>query len=329
MREALFYEEIKDGALQCRLCPRECVIEDGKLGFCRTRKNEDGVLYTLIYGRISSIATDPIEKKPLYHYHPGTKILSIGSWGCNMSCPWCQNHEISQGTPQTQKVDPERLINIALDRGSPGIAYTYNEPMIWFEFVLDTSRMASANGLYNVLVTNGYISREPFKLLLQTVQAMNIDLKGFDQKFYKKRCSADLDVIKENIALSYQAGVHIELTTLLIPGENDTIESIELESQWIASIDPNIPLHLSLYFPAYRFNKPPSDIRNAVDLWKAAKKYLRYVYLGNQMEEMYQSTECPDCHYPLIGRKGYQTRIIGLDEGGKCQQCQRQIPIIL
>jgi len=248
VREALFYEEIENGSVRCLLCPRHCVIDKGQVGFCRTRKNVDGVLYTLIYGRLSSIATDPIEKKPLYHYHPGTKILSVGTWGCNMSCPWCQNHEISQGTPQTQKVDPERLVHIALDRNSPGIAYTYNEPMIWFEFVLDTSRMASADGLYNVLVTNGYVSADPFKLLLQTVQAMNIDLKGFDQRFYQKRCSADLEVVKRNIQLAYEEGVHVELTTLLIPDENDSVEKINEQCQWIASIDPAIPLHLSLSF---------------------------------------------------------------------------------
>ena len=329
VREALFYEEIENGSVRCLLCPRHCVIDKGQVGFCRTRKNVDGVLYTLIYGRLSSIATDPIEKKPLYHYHPGTKILSVGTWGCNMSCPWCQNHEISQGTPQTQKVDPERLVHIALDRNSPGIAYTYNEPMIWFEFVLDTSRMASADGLYNVLVTNGYVSADPFKLLLQTVQAMNIDLKGFDQRFYQKRCSADLEVVKRNIQLAYEEGVHVELTTLLIPDENDSVEKINEQCQWIASIDPAIPLHLSLYFPAYRFNKPPTDLNRAIELWKTAKKTLQYVYLGNQLEYEYQRTLCPYCSNVLIERSGYQIQIVGLGEGRRCQQCHRQIPIVL
>ncbi|MGB4200931.1 MAG: radical SAM protein, partial [Thermotogota bacterium] len=228
-----------------------------------------------------------------------------------------------------QKVDPERLVHIALDRNSPGIAYTYNEPMIWFEFVLDTSRMASADGLYNVLVTNGYVSADPFKLLLQTVQAMNIDLKGFDQRFYQKRCSADLEVVKRNIQLAYEEGVHVELTTLLIPDENDSVEKINEQCQWIASIDPAIPLHLSLYFPAYRFNKPPTDLNRAIELWKTAKKTLQYVYLGNQLESEYQRTLCPYCSNVLIERSGYQIQIVGLGEGRRCQQCHRQIPIVL
>lgn len=329
MREALFYEDLKDMGVRCMLCPRQCLIGNGQIGFCRTRKNEEGVLYTLIYGRISSIAMDPIEKKPLYHFHPATKILSVGSWGCNMTCPWCQNCEISQQTPQTQKVDPQRLIQIAIDRGSSGIAYTYNEPIVWFEFVLDISRMATAEGLYNVLVTNGYISPDPFRLLLQTIQAMNIDLKGFDPKFYTKRCSADIEPVKQNIITAVTEGVHVELTTVVIPGENDSPEKIEEESQWIASISPDIPLHLSLYFPAYRFNKPPTDFQAVTELWKIAKRHLKYVYIGNQQNPEFESTICPNCQNLLIERKGYQTTIVGINEGGKCTQCQSRIPILL
>jgi len=296
---------------------------------CRTRKNEHGVLYTLNYGRISSIAMDPVEKKPLYHFHPGSKVLSVGSWGCNMTCPWCQNWEIAHETPQTQRVSPERLIDIAVDRGAPGIAYTYNEPVVWFEFVLDTSRMASAEGLYNVLVTNGYIASEPFKLLLSTIQAMNIDLKGFTEKFYRKRCAADVELVKKNIATAVEVGIHVELTTLLIPGENDSPEEMEEQAQWIASLNPDIPLHLSLYYPAYKFNKPETELDTAVSLRQIAQKYLRYVYIGNQSDSAYQTTSCPFCGNTLVERKGYQTHVVGVNEGGKCSECNSAIKMIL
>ena len=319
----------------CDVCPRRCNIEEGKRGFCKARGNRGDRNVSLSYGKLTSIALDPIEKKPLARFHPGSRILSVGSFGCNMDCPFCQNCSIasaSEDDVRTRRVSPEELALMAeelKEDGNIGLAFTYNEPMIWFEFVLDTSRMASADGLYNVLVTNGYVSADPFKLLLQTVQAMNIDLKGFDQRFYQKRCSADLEVVKRNIQLAYEEGVHVELTTLLIPDENDSVEKINEQCQWIASIDPAIPLHLSLYFPAYRFNKPPTDLNRAIELWKTAKKTLQYVYLGNQLESEYQRTLCPYCSNVLIERSGYQIQIVGLGEGRRCQQCHRQIPIVL
>src|SRR6056297_2911312 len=221
MREALFYEEIGEADdVQCHLCPHHCIVKEGDAGLCKVRKNEGGVLYSLAYGKISSLANDPIEKKPLYHFHPGTKILSVGSWGCNFTCPWCQNWEIVTQKPPLQKVTPDRLIDIAIDREMVVIAYTYNEPIVSFEFVLDTSRMSNADGIYNVMVTNGYIEEAPLKLLLQTIQAMNIDVKGFNPKFYKKRTTGDLETVKKNIKTISDEGLHLELTTLVIPGEN-------------------------------------------------------------------------------------------------------------
>ncbi len=328
MREALFYEELENKSVQCNLCPRKCVIAEGDSGFCRVRKNEKGVLYSLNYGRISSISNDPIEKKPLYHFHPSSKILSVGSWGCNLLCPWCQNWEIAHESPQTQKVYPERLIDIAVDRMSPGIAYTYNEPITWFEFVLDTSRMASAEGLYNVMVTNGYIEQAPFKLLSQTIQAMNIDLKGFNDKFYKKRCGSELEVIMKNIETAVKEDVHVEITTLIIPGENDSESEMEEQSKWLASIDPYIPIHISKYFPAYRFNKPETDSEKIMELCRIAKKHLKFVYAGNIETDEFTNTYCHNCGSVLVERQGFKSELTGISEG-VCDECRAAVKMIL
>jgi len=189
---ATFFEE-KDGGVICNLCPHKCFLKNGQTGICGVRFNENGILFTKNYGDISSISMDPIEKKPLYHFSPGTEILSVGTWGCNLKCKFCQNWEISQEKPAIKVVTPDQLVQIALSRGSKGIAYTYSEPIVWYEFVLDTSRIAHKKGLYNVLVTNGYIEIEPLKLLLQNIDAMNIDLKGFNSEFYKKECLGDYE----------------------------------------------------------------------------------------------------------------------------------------
>jgi len=328
MREALFYEEIGGSKVKCNLCPHHCEIEEGQTGLCRVRLNKGGVLYTLTYGTLSSISNDPIEKKPLYHFHPGTMILSVGSWGCNMTCPWCQNWEIAHEKPQVQRVNPDRLIDLTLDRELDGIAYTYNEPIVCFEFVLDTSRMASADGLYNVMVTNGYIEEGPLKLLLQTIQAMNIDLKGFNEKIYKKRCSGELETVKKNIKTISDEGLHLELTTLIIPGENDSKEEMEEEAAWIASVNDEIPLHLSKYYPAYKFNKPPTTDETLLDLYKIAKKHLKHVYLGNTTLEEGKDTYCPVCGNLLIKRSGFQVDVVGIQDK-KCTKCQSKVKIKL
>jgi pyruvate formate lyase activating enzyme len=328
MREALFYEEIGGSKVRCNLCPHHCEIEDGHSGTCRVRINKGGVLYTLTYGTLSSISNDPIEKKPLYHFHPGTVILSVGSWGCNMTCPWCQNWEIAHEKPQVQRVNPDRLIDLTLDRELEGIAYTYNEPIVSFEFVLDTSRMASADGLYNVMVTNGYIEEAPLKLLLQTIQAMNIDLKGFNPKFYKKRTSGDLETIKKNIKTISDEGLHLELTTLVIPGENDSEEEMEEQAAWIASVNDKIPLHLSKYYPAYKFNKPPTPDETLLKLYAIAKKHLKYVYSGNTNLNQGRDTHCPVCDNLLIKRSGFNVEIVGIQDK-KCAKCQTDLNIKL
>lgn len=333
MREALFYEEFPDEyehhTIRCTLCPHFCVLKPGQAGLCKVRNNDHGVMYSLNYGRIASISMDPIEKKPLYHFHPGQQILSVGSWGCNFRCPWCQNWEIAQEKPTTQNVYADRLIDIAINRESDGIAFTYNEPLVWFEFILDSTRMANANGLYNVLVTNGFVNEEPFQLLLQTVNAMNIDLKGFDPKWHKKRCGGDVEVVKQNILRAHQEDVHIEITTLIIPGENDDERTLRQQFEWLASISQDIPLHLSRYYPAYQFQKPATDASLMLNLHKIAREYLHHVYLGNLPDQEFSHTRCVSCSHLLISRVGYEIQMTGVNERGDCTQCGKKQNLIL
>ena len=321
---ATFFEE-KDGGVICNLCPHKCFLKNGQTGICGVRFNENGILFTKNYGDISSISMDPIEKKPLYHFSPGTEILSVGTWGCNLKCKFCQNWEISQEKPAIKVVTPDQLVQIALSRGSKGIAYTYSEPIVWYEFVLDTSRIAHKKGLYNVLVTNGYIEIEPLKLLLQNIDAMNIDLKGFNSEFYKKECLGDYESVLKVIKFAYDYGVHVEVTTLVIPGKNDNEEELVREFEALSKISKDIPLHLTRYFPAYKFDIPPTPVDELKKLYLLAKEFLNFVYIGNIFESEYESTICPECNTPLIIREGYDVKILNLTKEGKCKICGREI----
>ncbi|ACJ75817.1 radical SAM protein [Thermosipho africanus H17ap60334] len=322
---ATFFDE-GDKGIVCRLCPRHCFLSDGQIGFCKTRKNENGILYTINYGEISSIAMDPIEKKPLFHFRPGSKILSIGSWGCNFSCGFCQNWEISQVKPAVKTVTPSQIVEIAKTRNSNGIAYTYNEPIVSYEFVLDTSRIAHKEGLYNVLVTNGYIEFEPLNVLLQSIDAMNIDLKGSNEEFYKEMGGSYSHVLKV-IETAKNRGVHVEVTTLVIPTKNDDEKELIQEFKDLAKIDKDIPLHLSRYFPAYKYEIPPTPIETLEKLYSIAKEYLNFVYIGNVFEPRYESTFCPDCGTQLIYREGYNVDIKNITEGGYCKVCGRKVVV--
>lgn len=271
--------------MHCLLCPQDCHIPDGRLGLCRVRLNESGRLYTLNYGRVSSLGLDPIEKKPLFRFHPGSYILSLGTLGCNLACGFCQNWHISQADAPTEALSPEEAAELAArpHHGlmSIGLAYTYSEPSVWAEYILDTAPLARAKGLKNVLVTNGYIREEPLKDLLPWVDAANVDLKSFRGDFYRRHCAGRLEPVLETISRLHGAGVHVEVTTLLIPGENDGEAELRELVDWLAALDPGIPLHLSRYHPAHRFTIPPTPvatIRRACDL---ARNKLRYVYAGN------------------------------------------------
>ena len=282
MHEALYYEKLGGNRVRCHLCPTECLITDGHRGSCGIRINKGGTLYAEAYGKTTSIAIDPIEKKPLYHFHPGESILSTGTKGCNFHCDFCQNWHISQDleTP-TQGITSEGLIAMAKERGSFGIAYTYNEPFIWYEFVLDTAKRAKMQGLANVLVTNGYVNMEPLEGMLPYIDAMNIDLKAFDESFYTKICKGRLKPVLDVIKRSAK-DCHIELTTLLIPTLNDSEEMIRKEVNWICdNLGPDVPLHFSRYFPCYKMSLPSTPVKTLEIAGKIARERLKNVYLGN------------------------------------------------
>ena len=284
MKQALYWEKLDNNMVHCFLCPQNCKIHPDHLGACRARKNIQGVLYSLNYGQISSLALDPIEKKPLYNFYPGSFILSAGSFGCNLKCSFCQNWTISHETPNTTYMEPDELVQKALElkeEGNIGIAYTYNEPSIWYEYVYDTAQKAKEKGLKNVLVTNGFISEEPLKALLPFIDAINIDVKAFTEEFYKEIFKGSLQHVKHTVELCAKS-CHVEVTTLVIPGLNDKPDEIEELAKWLASINPSIPLHLSRFFPNHKMqDRPPTPAKTLKDAQEAAQKYLKYVYLGN------------------------------------------------
>ncbi len=286
---AKFFETDEEtGVISCQLCPVDCEIPLGKRGFCGARKNENGELIAGFYGRLSSISLDPIEKKPLYHFYPGKMILSIGSFGCNMRCSFCQNHSISMNKPEFIDLDDDyyspyviaKSAEKYIEEGNIGVAYTYNEPFINYEFMYDCCVKVRERGLKNVIVTNGYVKYEPLMEILPYVDAMNIDLKSYNDDFYKVLGGRLFD-IKRTIKKAAE-NCHVELTSLIIPGENDSISDMEEQARWIAEINPEIPLHLSRFFPNYNMiDKSPTDIETLNSLQQTAGKYLKYVYLGN------------------------------------------------
>lgn len=269
----------------CPICPHGCALEEGRIGICHARKNVKGTVVSINYGRITSIGLDPIEKKPLARFMPGTKILSVGSFGCNLACPFCQNHQIACATEDmpTQTVSPQELLNLAeglVPEGNIGVAYTYNEPLIGYEYVFDCARLMHQNNLKNVLVTNGFVNPKPLADLLPFIDAMNIDLKGFSEDFYKK-LGGRLEPVKATIAAA-SAVSHVEVTTLVIPGENDGENEMRAMSGWLSELSPDIPLHISRFFPRYLYaDRTPTPVETVYRLAEIARENLHYVYPGN------------------------------------------------
>ena len=271
----------------CGLCPHHCRLQPGQTGLCRGRMNEGGKIICKNYGAVTSLALDPIEKKPLARFHPGGFILSVGSYGCNLRCPFCQNHENAQaGAERVERrhMEPEELAGLALElakepRGNLGLAFTYNEPLISYEYILDTARLVKAEGLSVVLVTNGTICREPLEKLLPYVDALNIDLKGFNQAYYDW-LGGDFETVRQTISLAAEYS-HVEVTTLIVPGKNDSPEEMEAEAVWLAGLSPKLPLHISRYFPRFRCDIPATPVTSIAGLVERARRHLRYVYAGN------------------------------------------------
>jgi len=322
MREALYWEK-SDGHVRCRLCPHECLIADGRSGLCLARKNQAGCLKSLSYGQVTSANLDPVEKKPLFHFYPGRQIFSIGTFGCNLRCPFCQNWTISQQVVETEELSPDRANEIAERYKSIGIAFTYNEPFIWFEYVLDTAKKARAMGLKNVLVTNGFVNEKPLLELLPYIDAMNIDIKAMDEYFYKEKLSGRLMPVLRTVELSHSS-CHVELTNLLIPTLNDSVKMIERLVDWVADLSPDIPMHFSRYFPQYKFSLPPTSLATLDQAGEIARKKLRYVYMGNVVDDESNTTFCPGCRKPLIERHGYSIARNDI-VNGRCRHCDYSI----
>lgn len=283
MHEALFYESSNDHTVRCGLCPLRCRLAPERLSPCRARLNREGRLFAPNYGHVSALALDPIEKKPLYHFYPGAMILSLGGVGCNMRCSFCQNHHLSSGDPPVRVLAPAQVVELARQltpRGNIGVAYTYNEPLINYEFLYDTARLIRQAELKNVVVTNGSITSAPLRELLPHLDAMNIDLKCFRPESYRQ-LGGDLPTVKSAIELS-ASHCHVEVTTLVVPGFNDQPADMHAQCAWLARIDAEIPLHLSRFFPHHRMTQPsPTPLETLHELAAIARQYLRHVHLGN------------------------------------------------
>jgi pyruvate formate lyase activating enzyme len=330
IREGMHYIKAESSLFVCHLCPHNCHLKEGQIGICKVRRIRGGILETINYGEVSSIAIDPIEKKPLYHYKPGSSILSLGSFGCNFKCGFCQNYSISMERPGTQELEAEDLFDIAVreeERGSVGVAFTYNEPSIWYEYIYDFSMVKKKRNreMSIVLVTNGYISKEPLEEILPYVDAMNIDLKSFRQEFYNRVCGGRVEEVMATIERASK-DCHVEVTTLVIGNHNSSIEEIDELSSWLASVNRDIPLHLSRYYPQYKFDDPPTPVETILRARETAAKHLNYVYVGNVPGEE-NNTYCPECGEILITRSGYSMERHIRDN--KCPSCRKNISIVL
>lgn len=321
--KAKYYHNLKDGQVKCDLCPHNCIINEDKKGMCQVRKNIDGELYSINYGKVSSLGVDPVEKKPLYHFYPGEGVLSLGSYGCNMSCVFCQNWQISQNEPQSLKeYSPEDIIEFAQNKNLNLLAYTYSEPVVFYEYMLDTAKLASKNGIKNIMVSNGFIEDEPLQELLAYLDAANIDLKSFRDDFYKNHCQGGLEKVKNTIK-NMADQIHLEVTTLIVTDLNDNLAELEELFKWLSSINNDIPLHLSRYHPAYKLDNPPTDLNFMKDAYKLAKKYLNHVYLGNAIIKNTADTYCSKCGAKLIKRKAYNLNINLKDN--HCPECGAEV----
>ncbi|MDD5508060.1 MAG: AmmeMemoRadiSam system radical SAM enzyme [Bacteroidales bacterium] len=326
MHQAL-YTEKRGEVIICSLCPHNCHVKKGMLGSCMSRYNNGQELIAANYGKVSALHFDPVEKKPLYHFFPGRIIFSIGSTGCNLHCLFCQNSEISQTSPDQfhslHEYTPEDLVALARQRNENiGIAYTYNEPAVWFEFMLDIAVLSSEAGLKNVMVTNGFINPAPLDRLMPFMDAYSIDLKAFTEDFYRKVTKASLEPVKNTLQQIRRAGRHLEITNLVIPTLNDDDTIFEEMCRWISGeLGADTVLHLSRYFPTYKMSIPGTPPSTLIRLRQLALKYLDYVFIGNITLPEGNDTLCNKCKKVVIRRNGYMTSADGLDNDGRCQNC--------
>ncbi|MBN1290083.1 MAG: AmmeMemoRadiSam system radical SAM enzyme [Actinobacteria bacterium] len=328
MKEALFYEPLGGNRVHCLLCPQDCVIAPGRTGFCRVRVNRGGTLFSLNYDRVMAAGMDPVEKKPLYHFHPGAAIFSIGTIGCNQHCDFCQNWQMLEPDAPASEMSAETAVREAKERGSTGIAYTYNEPGVWYEFVIECCRLVRNEGMKNVLVTNGSINPEPFLRLAPLVDAMNIDIKSMEPGFYRKICKSELEPVLSTCRAAKAAGIHLEITNLVIPTLNDSDELISKLVDFVEELGPEVPLHFSSYFPSHKMRIGPTPLSSLLRTGDIARKKLYYVYLGNVSVHEGCDTQCPGCGNTLVKRCGAAASVTGIGEG-RCLNCGRTADFIL
>jgi pyruvate formate lyase activating enzyme len=332
MKEALYYKKSsKDNTVKCHLCPHNCTIKEGQRGICSVRKNIEGILYSENFGQVTAMGFDPIEKKPLYHFHPGSFILSVGSFGCNFKCHFCQNWEISQATiddiGRKQEHTPDDIVEAALARkDNTGIAFTYNEPIIYYEFMLDIAKKAKEADLKTVMVTNGFINSEPLQNLLPYMDAFSVDLKGFSEEFYKKNTKGSLHSIMDALKQIKNNGNFLEITNLVIPTLNDSNQSFSDMIKWIRDeLGEDTILHISRYFPGYKSQIQPTPISKLKEFYSIAKEHINYVYLGNAKLEDTSNTYCDKCGELLVTREAFYAELVGIDKEGKCLNCGNKV----
>jgi pyruvate formate lyase activating enzyme len=332
-KEAMLYDNVGK-ALNCKICQRRCIISEGNKGFCTMRENDGGKLYTLNYAAASSVAVDPIEKKPLFHFYPGSTSFSLGTLGCNFRCRYCQNWTISQAdleTVQTNDIPPERAVELAKEYGCKSISWTYNEPTMWFEYTLDSAKIAHKEDIKTVYVTNGYMSEEALELLAPHLDAANVDLKGMSDRFYSELCDARLQPVLDNIKRMHEAKIHLEVTNLVIPGYNDSEEDLKaLINFMVDEVGVEVPLHFTRFFPYYQMQDvPPTEIQTLEKAYKMAKDAgMKYVYVGNVPHTDGENTRCPECGELLIERDGFQVVDEKLEKTRKCPSCSAGIDIV-
>jgi pyruvate formate lyase activating enzyme len=332
LKEALFYKTSGE-KLVCQLCPHQCSIKRDATGTCGVRRNYNGKLYSENYALLSAINFDPIEKKPLYHFFPGSVILSLGSVGCNLKCKCCQNWQISQAGlsefPNAKRYQPEEIVKVARSKaGNLGIAYTYNEPTVWFEYMLDTAKLVHEAGMKNCMVSNGFINEEPLSELLEYMDAFNIDLKAFNEHFYKNQSGARLEPVKKTLQLLAKKNKHVEITNLVIPTLNDDEKEFTEMVEWIAKeLGKKTVLHLSRYHPMYRLDLKATGSDLLEKLYRIAAEKLNYVFVGNVSIKDYQDTRCANCGKTVIQRTGYFIETDGISKSGSCIYCGEAIVI--
>ncbi len=332
--EAMLYSRQEDKKVKCNLCRRSCTILESEKGQCGVRKNIGGKLYSLVYGRTITSSIDPIEKKPLYHFRPGSQCLGVSTYGCNFFCKHCQNASISQQRDEAviaavPFTSPEEIVEQTLAAGVDGIAYTYTEPSVFAELALDTMKIAKKKGLYNVWVSNGYMTRECIEEITPFLDAINVDLKG-DTRFYKEVCgNVEIEGVKDSISYLHEKRVHLEITNLVVPGYNDNEKDFKEVSEFVKSLSPLVPLHFTRFLPQYKLSHlPPTGIERLHKAKQVAEEAgLKYVYVGNVLEE--ESTKCPKCGTVLVKRAGFAAQAIGLGKGGKCGKCGAETGIVV